>query len=480
MPKEKQPVEQAKRHVEWRANHECVIVAFGAQSALARGAPRLQALKEGQKLLPRSKRKPDVILQRDCAPSSRMLDIALAKLKTMSREHLQALLPNMTLPDELPSEHAPYVPKKQTGMIPVDYMGRGKSVSWDRVEEARLARRMQAWIDAGSDCGLVRLAQEAQEIECPPARRRPRQSLAAGGATPMQTLLARGLANAHLVVDLAFDPLARAWTEPNYTRPASQQASPPAEDTMSRSLAQEQREVEAQANPLPTPEKSPVEASGPLAGPSASTPKIDVSTHAHEHARVFGIELANFIVPLMGRMLSSYSSTVLREAQAQQREQARELVEQFSDTVTAANKAHSERMADMMTRLLVDRVNELLGGATPAAKQEQPFDAVQELRAARVKIDVVGIEAGAQRMLVKKKLNGNADRVDIRFIGSNDKTSYEPSRDRVVIMLKGRISHSMSDIVKKAGCTPHYVDRSVGDVVQAIEHLLPPVGPRAH
>jgi len=177
--------------------------------------------------------------------------------------------------------------------------------------------------------------------------------------------------------------------------------------------------------------------------------------------------LANALVPLVEHMLASHEQTILARVHEQQR-------------------AYGAQLADDMSRLLLEGMDRMLGGSAPPAPppppleserpagghnlpSEHPSSPVPEHPQSKLKIDVVGFEHGHHKMLVERKLNGS---VDVRFVHPDAGTGYIPHRDRHVILLVGRTPHGLQNRIKAAGCTVHKVQRTVSDVITAVEGLM--------
>jgi hypothetical protein len=442
----------AQKHnirVRWTPDREWLIVAHAARPLLAKGLTRFDALKKAQRVLPRSRQLDDNELKRRCYPSNKGLDHALEHLDAMSQEDLARLLPQAPQDPAQPAAPVPYIPRGATRWLhheePTRPKGERTSVTWEEIEWALLMRRVQYWQANGSTAGTVRLLQEAQIIELPPERRRPRAALGVNFGkyvAPKLTQAAREWLP--LVESIPFDPAARQY------QPVLDQPAPPPQEA---------------AAPQPAPkswraiQSSPQEPPVALATPSQPTP---APTAAHDSARVFGISLANALVPLVEGMLAAHEATILARLREEQR-------------------AHGEQLAADMSRLLLNGLDRMLGGSPDAAgvvAGPQVLGEVEKPQAEtppappKLKVDVVGFEHGHHSMLVKQMLNGSSAKVDLRFVHPDHRNGYEPTSERHVILLTGRVSHTLQNKIRASGAPLHKVRRTVSDVVAAISNLV--------
>lgn len=429
----------------WTRTDEWIKVAFRAKEVLAAGGSRYDALKAGQELLPPERRLSHSELVGRANPSNRALDHALTILAGMSDKAVAKVVGEgggFAVP--------PYVPRANTKMPPADYSrGHGKMVLWTNEEKALLVRRVLNWEALGTNAQLARLFAEAQEIELPADRRRPRAALNVLPNKHLPKLIKAGLAAAHTIAHLGYDPHQRSYRKPRPVE-AAKPAPAPQPPAAAREPAQEAPRPVAAPIPIqPAPQQVAAQAINPSPTPAAS-----------EAARVFGIGLANALVPMVEQMLSAHEQVVLTKVREEQR-------------------SYADQLARDMSQLLLTGLDRMLGGGSVLPEQQavpenfmpaQPEVEPEPIK--RVKIDVVGFEAGRDVMLVKHKLNGSADRIDLRFVGPDQQASYAPHRDRNVILLTQRIPHSLRDKIKASGCKPLYVKRTVGHVVEAITLLL--------
>jgi hypothetical protein len=155
-------------------------------------------------------------------------------------------------------------------------------------------------------------------------------------------------------------------------------------------------------------------------------------------------------------MLSAHERTILARVHEQQ-------------------QAHATQLAAEMSRLLLDGMDRMLGGSKPddavtLPVLEKPPEESQRPR--KLKIDIVGFESGQHHLLVRNRLNGTGDKVELNFVSPDAGSTYTPPAERQVILLTGRVPHKMTQKIKACGCAVVHVDRSVGDVVEAINNLV--------
>ena len=429
------------------------IVAWKARQLIGLGHERQDALAQGQQLLPPERRANARHLHELARPKHPGLAAAFARLDAMSLDAVREMLPAQELQDVglTPPIYLPRDQAKWATACP--YKGRKTLVKWTPLEWALITRRADTWHAAGSNAGMARLLQEAQEIELPPERRRPRAALMVSLKAVVEPTMARARTEwAELVAGIPYDPHAR-----NYSRPAAQQASPPPEETMTQALAKAQAEVEATTAPPASVAPLP-EAPRPLPEPVAKAPAASLApSAAHQAALLFGERLAAAITPLVQDMLEGmlkhHEQVILARVHEQQ-------------------KAHAETLAADMSRLLLVGLDEMLGGSKPPAPKVVVEGPTERQALQKIKVDVVGFSQGHQKLLLQQRLNGTAERVDMRFIGPDDGTTYTPSPERHIVLLTGRVPHSLSRKVKTCGSPVTCVERTVSDVATVIRQLV--------
>lgn len=373
----------------------------------------------------------------------------------------------------LPS--GPYVPQSnKKWQLPDTYSrGHGVIIRWTPVEWALLVRRVMNWQALGSDANLPRLFAEAQEIELPADRRRPRAALAVRPDDHLPPHMKQAVKDAHLIADLAYDPEQRS-----YKKPVRIVAAPVVEPVASAPVAsapvapappaQEARQEFAQPHQAPNPFMPSVErAPGPIAA------LAQASSHA-QAAKVYGTTVGNVLADAVAKLLEINEATIMARVRGLFDEMVMGMAatqqQQYAEVV-ALQRIHSEQLS---ARVISD-IEHLLGGPAPAGAHHHDDDhvAVTSTPARkRLKVDVVGFDRSAWDA-VRLGLNGASEAVDLTFISPEQ--NYAPHSDRHVIMLTAKLSRSIKDKIRACGCKS-YQAPSVGHVVSQITDLVRQAG----
>lgn len=171
----------------------------------------------------------------------------------------------------------------------------------------------------------------------------------------------------------------------------------------------------------------------------------------------------------LGALLSSHSQAVAHSFEARLAENASRMAAEVAGMVEAGMR---KAVANMLAHELGGPVkaNEVTSVAPPAPAAPRWHNPVPPStdRPEQLKVDVVGFEIGSQESLVQSAFAGE---VDLRFIHPDKMSAFAPHRGRHVVMMIGRVPHSLAEKFKAAKVEPIIVRRTPGHVIHAIEEL---------
>jgi hypothetical protein len=457
-------------YTRWTAD-EYLRVAVNALPALESGKSKLEMLKTGMKGgLPRNRWRKESELRHFCAPSlfktfEKYVAIAMAMSDAERAKHI----PAAPVVGELPSEDEATTPSAQreppTG--PISHTPRNADkgrdykngvVRWTDHEKARIARMVRYWLDNKIDTrSLGRLFVEAQDLVLPPERRRTVKALMqtnskATAGHSAERVLREGETSIYLIAHEKFHP------EGEY--------GPAAEERRKREQAEQQERERIERNAGFVPPTTAAEAQALLRGEDPSTitfqipgeasdPKPTVNRIA-EASRAFG----DAVMGALELLLKTHTEVLMAELSAR-----------ISSTSAMTGAAIAAQIEQGLRGTVEGMLNEALGGTTPRADDTEPH------QSRKLKVDVVGFEHGAHEQTVAHAFNGN---VDLRFIHPDKASTYAPHNNRHVILVTGRVPHSLGNKIKAAKVEPIMVNRTTGHVIHAIEELLRAEGIENH
>lgn len=472
----------------WSAKDEAIKVAIGMRVGLTKGLSRTDSILMGQRLLPKHRRldpkKDKLRLKNLASPKNPLMNGALKRLSLMSREQILALVPQaeplLGVEPAVPDDEI-YVPMRNTPLTPVEYPARvgadgrqRRKQGWPDLYLAAMRRRIQFWLDRGSDAPMNRLVMEAQDIECPPDDRRPRASLHSSGpgGQTLTKYLERGKDLQHLLADIPFDPRRRHWIEPE---------PPKAEPEPQAAAPQEAPQPAEAPTPAPAAESAPVAPPEPLPEPVAALsppppaatdvpqgppPSITGNPAAHRLALGFAETLARNVVSGAEVMLDGMMEQVRSEIRSGHEQLLTEFLQKFDRLLGGTGNLPP------VDQQPPPQAQE--SAAPPGQEEPPPAAQVQHIEvdpSRFVRVDILGVDQGYQKMLLQRKLNGHWGQLDVRFIEQSERY-YTPQPDREIILVQGKVPYDVCRRINKFGRKPLKVQRTVEDLAAGVTSLL--------
>jgi hypothetical protein len=447
------------KYIRW-THAEWLKVAVNMLPRLDRGESNLVALANAmRKVVAKNRWQSDQFIAHTCQPKRAQgllkswLDKARA-LPEAERNALLVLTPAQRFALENPDAPKPE-PKPRKSQAKPDterliaragsdkgrvYKGGAK---WTTREWALIARMVKWFQTHGVTLALSRLVIEAQELVLDADRRRSLPGIQASiGNGRLERAIAVGMQNAYLVTDVPFNP-----PHPPGSEPAEEAAQAP-----------ETAQIEAIS-----PQSVQTQPEAPTRPLAAGTLREDMSAAA----QAFG----NTVMQALDTLLGHHTQLVLSSMEARLAESSARMAAEVASMVQNGMR---RAVADMLAHELGGAVSEAPqpGGITAPAppippKHHNPVPPSAN-RPEQLKVDVVGFEIGEQQTTVEKAFAGE---VDLRFIHPDKINVFAPHRGRHVVMMVGRVPHSLGDKFRAAKVEPIYVKRTPGHVIHAIEEL---------
>jgi hypothetical protein len=406
----------SETRIRWSPEEWHAVTAHAAP-LLARGKAPLAAMMAAQRaVLSKSRRRDEESVRHSLAPSGaggRYL------------EEARKMLPEP--PPELPKPER----RKRTKLDEGRNYARqpGSNVMWTKMEWARIARWVAQRRDEGDTRALSRLIIEAQEVVLDVDRRRPVTSIQAGGSAGSED---REGINGRMYQE----GLTKIWL-----LPADEPEKQPEPEVHAQPEETPQEAAQAEAAPIPLPVR-----------------REGVS----EAAKAFG----ETVMQALDVLLTRHTETLLGQVEARVAASAQAMGVQVAAMIERGMRETVHRIVEVE---LGGPVAPTLTGEAPApaeVPQAQPASEPEEPK--RLKVDVVGFEHGDNVERVRAAFNGNTD---LRFVHPDNWNTYAPHRNRHVILMVGRVPHSLSKKIKASGVEPLIVKKTAGHVIHAIEEL---------
>ena len=386
---------------------------------------RFDALKRAMKAaLPKDRWRDDHSLKLTAQPLATQIETYAAKARELPAEQRAAL----TTPKPERAASKPRAKYDDTGR---DY-GENGGTRWTQREKALLWRMVDWFKRNGAEEALPRLVIEAQELVLDRDRRRALAGIKqAHYAGTLEKDMAEGERSQITVAHIPFVPPHGPGSELADDARASE-----ADEVLSMVTRSPQEPAAALMAPMPPPMNSE--------------------------------RLQTALVSFADTMTGALASLLL----AQRAEYAEELSTRMS--VAASNIA--AMVAATIERGLKSAVHQMveqeLGGqvkppAMPPAPPVSPVVSTPDEYAKRLKVDVIGLQAGEPERTVRNALNGD---VELRFFGTD--SNYAPHRGRHIILMTARLPRTLQEKIKASGVEPQLVRPTTGHVIHAIEELV--------
>jgi hypothetical protein len=317
---------------------------------------------------------------------------------------------------------------------------------WTTREWALIARMVKWFQTHGVKLSLSRLVIEAQELVLEHDRRRSIGGIQMGvTGGRLEKQIAVGMQNIYLVTDVPFDP-------PHPPDAESQESATDEQGAQATETALPDVGTAAEVQSLPQATPAPLPGSLRAADMSAA-------------AQAFGATMMQALDTLLG----THTHLVLSSVEARLNESASRHAAEVAALVEAGmRKAVASMLAHELGGAISEPATRVTEPAPPVPpKHHNPVPPSAE-RPEQLKVDVVGFEIGEQQTTVEKAFAGE---VDLRFIHPDKMSAFAPHRGRHVVMMIGRVPHSLSAKFKAARVEPIIVRRTPGHVIHAIEEL---------
>lgn len=444
----------AEKFIRWHAD-EWLRLAVNMQRRLDMGDTNLVALTTAmRKVLPKDRHQHDEFLSKLMQPKwfAKSIEPRLVEARALSEaERLEMLVLTPAQRFALENPDAPKPARKAPP--PRKKLDEGREYKnhhkWTTLDKAKIARMVVWFQEHGVTSALSRMFIEAQELVLPAEHRMSIGSIGAGSAR-LPRYFEEGKNNIWLLKDVPFDPPHPPGTEPAAVETAHAEAETAQTDDNAPEVAQTQPEA-----------------------PRAPLPALGMS----EAAQAFG----NTMMQALDTLLGHHTQLVLASIETRLSEASARMAAEAASMIQAGMR---KAVADMLAHELGGPVAPgapavtaptppapaMNGKTAPPAPNHHhnPVPPSTERRP-QLKVDVVGFEIGSQETFVQQAFGPGE--VDFRFIHPDAQGTYAPHRGRHVVMMIGRVPHSLSAKFKAAKVEPIITRRTPGHVIHAIEEL---------